>query len=200
MAGALTRITITRPTSAIPAALALALTLTLTACGGSASSSGGGTTSGGTTPASDSGPAYPGAPATSTPSPATTASGGSGLSQVQLAARAGVICSAATAEGRTIKVPADLTTNAHAAAAYFDKAVPPLDAETRAFQALQPAPAVSAEWEAVLGAQVALDRLADGYRQTAHAGRQTSLADVQQLVTVGQTIANAALRLGARCT
>jgi hypothetical protein len=137
---------------------------------------------------------------TSTPSPGSAPPGGPALSRVQLAARAGAICSAATAEGRKIKAPADLTTNARAAAAYFDKAVPPLDAETRAFQALDPAPAVAAAWEAVLGAQVALDRLAEGYRQTAHAGRQTSLADVQQLVTVGQTIASAAARLGARCT
>ena len=97
-------------------------------------------------------------------------------------------------------MPANLTTDPHAAAAYFDKTVPPLDAETRALQALNPAPAVAAQWEAVIGAQLALDRLAQGYRQSAHAGRQTSLPDIRQLVTVGQTIADAAKRLGARCT
>jgi hypothetical protein len=174
---------------------ALGLGLGLAACGG------GGSTSPGSTSASNGGttssvPASAGAP----PATATTSTtSGPGLSRVALAAKAGAICSAATAEGRKLPVPADLTTNPHAAAAYFDKAVPPLDAETRAFQALVPAASVSADWEAVLGAQVALDRLADGYRQTAHAGRQTSLADVQQLITVGQTIADAAIRLGARC-
>jgi hypothetical protein len=177
--------------------------LALTACGGSsatttATTSAGTASAGATVSGISSAGASTTSPATGEPTTGASA-GGPGLSQVELAARAGLICSAATAQGRKIKVPADMTTNAHAAAAYFDKAVPPLDAETRAFQALTPAPAVSAEWEAVLGAQVALDRLADGYRQTAHAGRQTSLADVRQLITVGQTIANAAARLGARC-
>jgi hypothetical protein len=124
---------------------------------------------------------------------------GPGLSRVQLAAKAGAICTAATAEGRKLAAPADLTTNARAAAAYFDKAVPPLDAETKALQALVPSAAVSGEWEAVLGAQVALDSLADGYRSDSHAGRQMSLADITQLSTVGQTIASAAARLGLRC-
>jgi hypothetical protein len=179
--------------------------LALGACGGSSGATAGsataGTPSAGATAAgiSTTGASSITSPATGTQTTGGAASGGAGLSQVELAARAGLICSAATAQGRRIKVPADLTRNAHAAASYFDKAVPPLDAETRAFQALTPAPAVSAEWEAVLGAQVALDRLADGYRQTAHAGRQTSLADIQQLITVGQTIASAAARLGARC-
>jgi hypothetical protein len=125
---------------------------------------------------------------------------GPSLARVALAAKAGAICSAATAEGRTLKAPANLTSNARAAAAYFDKAVPPLDTETKALQALSPAAAVSAEWEAFLGAQVALDGLADGYREKAAAGQQTSIADVQQLATVGRTIASAAARLGARCT
>jgi hypothetical protein len=192
------RITINGPTYAVLAALALA------ACGGSASPTGSpnaGTTAAGSPNAGTTAAGIPatGAPTTPAPTSGTAPPGGPGLSQVELAARAGVICSAATAQGRKIKVPAHLTTDAHAAAAYFDRAVPPLDAETKAFQALVPAPAVSAEWEAVLGAQVALDRLADGYRQSAHAGRQTSLADVQQLITVGQTIAAAAARLGARC-
>jgi hypothetical protein len=188
----LTRTTISGPTCAILAALVL------TACGGSAASpgaSGAGTSTADATP----GTTVSGLPAASTPSTGSGPSSAAGLSQVALAAKAGAICSAATAEGRKLAVPANLTTNAHAAAAYFDKAVPPLDAETRAFQALVPAPAVSAEWEALLGAQVALDRLAEGYRQTAHAGRQTSLADVRQLVTVGGTIASAAVRIGARC-
>jgi multidrug efflux pump len=196
----LTRTTITGSTCAILAALGLS------ACGsGSSGSAGSGAATGGanagTTSAGIPTTSVPStaAPATGTPTTEPAPAGGPGLSQVALAAKAGAICSAATAEGRRLKVPADLTSNAHAAAAYFDRAVPPLDAETRAFQALVPAPAVSAQWEAVLGAQVALDRLADGYRQSAHAGRQTSLADVQQLVSVGQTIAGAAIRLGARC-
>ncbi|MEA2373426.1 MAG: hypothetical protein QOH12_3820 [Solirubrobacteraceae bacterium] len=139
-------------------------------------------------------------PAGTTTHPAAApAPSGPGLSQVQLAARAGAICSAATAQGRRLTVPSNMTTNPHAAAAYFDKAVPALDVETRALQALTPTAAVAAQWEAVIGAQVALDRLAQGYRQSAHAGRATSLADIRQLVTVGQTIANAAVRLGARC-
>jgi hypothetical protein len=183
--------------------LVAALGLGLAACGGGGSSSPASTTAASTTAANagttSSVPASAGAPPATATTPTTSTSSGPGLSRVELAAKAGAICSAATAEGRRLPVPADLTTNPHAAAAYFDKAVPPLDAETRAFQALIPAPSVSADWEAVLGAQVALDRLADGYRQTAHAGRQTSLADVQQLVTVGQTIADAAIRLGARC-
>jgi hypothetical protein len=132
--------------------------------------------------------------ATANPAPA-----GAPLSRVALAAKATAICTAATAAGRRLKAPADLTTNAHAAATYFDVAVPQLDAETRAFEALTPAPAVSATWEAVLGAQDALDRLADGYRQLADAGQQTTIADVQQLATVGRTIATAVNRLGARC-
>ena len=118
----------------------------------------------------------------------------------QLAAKAGAICSAATAQGRRLAVPSNLTSNPHAAAAYFDKVVPPLDAETRAFQALTPTADAAAQWEAFLGAQVALDRVAQGYRQSAHAGRQTSLTEIRQLVTVGQAIADAAVRIGARCT
>jgi hypothetical protein len=125
---------------------------------------------------------------------------GPALSQIQLAAKVGAICSAAVAEGRRLMPPAKLTSDAHAAAAYFNESVPPLDAETRAFQALVPAPAASSAWEAVLASQVALDRLADGLQQKADAGQQTSLGEIGELISVGQTIASAAIRLGARCT
>lgn len=174
--------------------------LVVATLGGVLSACGGGTT---TAPGSASSPAGATAPApagTTTQPPAGSAPSGPVLSRIQLAAKAGAICSAATAQGRKLAVPANLTTDPRAAASYFDKTVPPLDAETRALQALTPAPAVAAQWEAVIGAQVALDRLAQGYRQSAHAGRQTSLPDIRQLVTVGQTIADAAKRLGARCT
>jgi hypothetical protein len=175
---------------------AAALSSGLAACGGngqSPSTTSAQATATATTPAT---------PATTTPAtPATTSasSTGPGLSRVELAAKAGVICSAATAEGRKLVAPADLTSNPRAAAAYFDKAVPSLDAETKALQALVPSAAVAAEWEAVLGAQAALDGLADGYREKADAGRPTSLADITELSTVGQTIAAAAIRLGVRC-
>jgi hypothetical protein len=184
----LTRTTITARISVVAV-----LGLALTGCGGSSSSGSSATT------AANAGTTAAGLPTTATTSPTTVNPTGPSLSRVQLAAKAGAICSAATAVGRKLKVPANLTTDAHAAAAYFDKAVPPLDAETKAFQALNPASAVSAQWEAVLGSQVALDRLADGFRQKADSGVQVTLADVRQLVTVGQTIANAANRLGARC-
>ncbi len=146
-----------------------------------------GTTASGTTASAP-------APASTTPTPS-----GPALSRVQLAAKAEAICSTATTVGRTLAAPADLVASPKAAAAYFDKAVPPLDAETRAFQALNPAAAVSAQWEAVLGSQSALDRLAEGDRQKADAGRQVTLTDVRQLVSVGQTIASAAARIGAGC-
>ena len=144
-------------------------------------------------------------PRTTLPRPASSkvASGkaaGPALSQVQLAAKVGVICSAAVAEGRRLTAPAKLTSDPRAAAAYFNESVPPLDAETRAFQALVPAPAASSAWEDVLASQVALDRLADGLQQKADAGQKTSLSEIDELLTVGQTIASAALRLGARCT
>jgi hypothetical protein len=179
--------------------LLAALASGLSACGG------------GSTPPATSPPAGASAAAGVTAAGATLPSGtttqaaagpapsGPVLSRVQLAARAGAICSAATAQGRRLTVPSNMTTSPQAAAAYFDKAVPELDAETRSLQALKPTAAVAAQWEAVIGAQAALDRLTQGYRQSAHAGRATSLADIRQLVTVGQTIANAAVRLGARC-
>ncbi|HWH09902.1 MAG TPA: hypothetical protein VG165_02145 [Solirubrobacteraceae bacterium] len=166
--------------------------LALAACGGS-STHGAGTSATGT------GATAAGIATTVRATPAAPGAHGPGLSRVQLAAKAGAICSAATAEGDRLAAPADLTSDPHAAAAYFDKAIPPLDAETRALQALTPVAALAGEWEAVLGAQVALDSLADGYRQKAHAGHQISLADIGQLNTVGQTIASAAIRLGVRC-
>jgi len=184
--------------------VAAALSSGLAACGGngqSPSTTSAQATATATTPATPV-TTTPATPVTTTPAtPATTSasSTGPGLSRVELAAKAGVICSAATAEGRKLVAPADLTSNPRAAAAYFDKAVPSLDAETKALQALVPSAAVAAEWEAVLGAQAALDGLADGYREKADAGRPTSLADITELSTVGQTIAAAAIRLGVRC-
>lgn len=174
----------------------VALVLSLSACGNAST---GGAQSAGTTAAGLATTATTAPTTTGTTTPATTATGGPGLSRGELDARAGAICSAATAEGNRLKAPSDMTSNARAAAAYFDRAVPALDAETRALQALRPAAALSGEWEAVLGAQVALDSLADGYRQKAHAGRETSLAEIGQLSTVGETIARAAIRLGVHC-
>jgi hypothetical protein len=174
--------------------LLLATGLAASALGGGLAACGASTSS--TTPAPSRTATAAGQPTTP---PASVAPAGPGLSRVALVAKAAAICTAATAEGRKLAAPADLTSNPRAAAAYFNKAVPPLDAETKALQALVAAPAVSDEWEAVLGAQTALDGLADGYRQKADAGHPTTLADIAQLGSVGQTIASAAIRLGLRC-
>jgi hypothetical protein len=187
-----------RTTIALRLAL-VALGLALAACGGS---SGAKTATGGTTGAANAGTttaAIPTTPAATSSTAATPTPTGPALSRVALAARASAICSAATAAGRKLKAPANLTSSPRAAAAYFDQAMPSLDAETRAFQALNPAPAISAQWEAVLGPQVALDRIAEGLRQKAHAGQLVTLSDIKQLATVGQAIAGSAGRLGARC-
>jgi hypothetical protein len=148
---------------------ALALTVAISACGSSSSSS-------------------------STSTPATSASG---LARTALAARANTICATATAASGAIKAPADLASNATAAAAYFDKVYPITDAETKELQALTPDSAASADWQAFVSAQVTADQLLLTIKQKADTKDASGLNDLKQVAPAGAKVAAAATKIGA---
>jgi hypothetical protein len=147
---------------------ALGLSAGLTACGSSSSSN---STSTGTAPA--------------------------GLSRAALAARANTICSTAQSQSRLIKAPANLASDAVAAARYYDKVYPITDAETKELQALTPYSAAAADWQSFVAAQVAADSLLLQLKQKAEAKDPSGLNLLNKVAPAGQVVTRTAAKVGA---
>jgi hypothetical protein len=120
-----------------------------------------------------------------------------GLSRAELVAKANMICATARSQAAPYPAPANIATDAAAAAAYFDKIFPITDAQTKALQALPPAADVAGDWRAFVDAQVAADQLLQMLKQRADAQDPKGIALLAKEQPAGQRIAAAASRLGA---
>jgi hypothetical protein len=133
----------------------------------------------------------------SSSSSSTATTGTSGLSRAALASKANAICATAKGQAATITSPANIASDATAAAAYFDKIFPITDAETKELQALTPAAAAATDWTAFVDAQVAADKLLLTLKTNADAKNPKGLADLAKVQPAGQVVANAANKVGA---
>ncbi len=138
-----------------------------------------------------------GACGSSATSRGTSAAAGPGLSRTELAARADDICTAVLAEAATIQAPDLTAAPATAAAAYYDKIVPIVDRATKALQALIPRGDAAVDWNALVTAQVAVDRLFLRLKQKAAAGDPSGIGDISLEPAAAQKVSAAATRIGA---
>lgn len=133
----------------------------------------------------------------SSSSTSSNTAGASGLSRAALAARANTICATAQAASQKIQAPANLASDATAAAAYFDKVYPITDAETKELQALTPGADAATDWAAFVGAQTGADQLLLTIKNKADAKDASGLNDLKKVAPAGANVAKTASKIGA---
>jgi non-homologous end joining protein Ku len=118
------------------------------------------------------------------------------LSRSQIDAKANVICRVELTQGNAVKAPANIQ-DATAAAAYFDKIEPIVDAATTKLQALKPDDTVRAQWSAYIKARLASSSLLKTVRRKADAKDASGLTDLQRAPALQKTVHAAATAVGA---
>jgi hypothetical protein len=122
--------------------------------------------------------------------------GAKGLDRKALATKLDAICTKAIDASKAIEAPASFEDPA-VAAKYFDQIAPITDTETKAILALEPADDVKADFATFTTAQSAANTLLQTIKTKADTQDPTGLDDLKKVEPAGQSVADAAKKLGA---